>query len=92
MALEAIRRAGTKDRRAISDAALSIRHYDGALGHWGCDANGDTTMRTLTVSVVKNGRFEFEEVLDANAEGGGADGQPAGAGTADGAAPAEAAR
>jgi branched-chain amino acid transport system substrate-binding protein len=92
VALEAIRRAGTKDRRAISDAALAIRDFDGALGHWGFDANGDTTMRTLTVSVVKNGRFEFEEVLDANAEGGGDDGQSAGASAADGAAPAEAAR
>jgi branched-chain amino acid transport system substrate-binding protein len=92
VALEAIRRAGTKDRRAISDAALAIRDFDGALGHWGFDANGDTTMRTLTVSVVKNGRFEFEEVLDANAESGEADGQPTGAGAADGAAPAEAAR
>jgi hypothetical protein len=49
-------------------------------------------MRTLTVSIVKNGRFEFEEVLDANAEGGEADGQPTGADATDGAAPAEAAR
>jgi branched-chain amino acid transport system substrate-binding protein len=92
VALEAIRRAGTKDRRAISDAALAIHDFDGALGHWGFDANGDTTMRTLTVSIVKNGRFEFEEVLDANAEGGEADGQPTGADATDGAAPAEAAR
>ena len=66
VALEAIRRTGTKDRRAIADAALAIRDFDGALGHWGFDENGDTTMRTLTVSVVKNGRFEFEEVIDAS--------------------------
>jgi branched-chain amino acid transport system substrate-binding protein len=92
VALEAIRRAGTKDRRAISDAALAIRDFDGALGHWGFDANGDTTMRTLTVSVVKNGRFEFEEILDASDEGGGVDSEPSGSGTAAGAAPADAAR
>ena len=67
VALRAIRDAGTKDRRAIADAALAIGDFDGALGHWGFDKNGDTTMQTLTVSVVKNGRFEFEEVLDANA-------------------------
>ena len=78
VAIEAIRRAGTKDRRAISDAALAIRDFDGALGHWGFDDNGATTMRTLTVSVVKNGRFEFEEILDANA----ADGPGPGAGAA----------
>ena len=69
MALQAIRDAGVKDRRGISDAALAIKDFDGALGRWGFDENGDTTMRTLTVSVVKNGKFEFEEVLDANAVG-----------------------
>ncbi len=66
VALRAIREAGTKDRRAIADAALAIRDFDGALGHWGFDANGDTTMRTLTVSGVKDGRFVFEETLDSS--------------------------
>jgi len=69
VALQAIRDAGVKDRRAISNAALAIKEFDGALGRWGFDENGDTTMCTLTVSVVKNGKFEFEEVLDANAVG-----------------------
>ena len=66
VAIEAIRRAGSKDRRAIADAALAIRDFKGALGNWGFDENGDTTMQTLTVSVVKNGRFEFEEILEAD--------------------------
>ena len=64
VAIEAIATAGSKDRRAICDAALAIRDFDGALGHWGFDENGDTTLRTLTVNVVKGGRFEFEEILD----------------------------
>ena len=48
-------------------------------------------MRTLTVSVVKNGRFEFEEILDvdAHAQGDGADGAPLGGAAADGAAQTE---
>jgi len=69
VALRAIRDAGVKDRRAISDAALALRDFEGALGDWGFDENGDTTMKTLTVSVVKGGKFEFEEILDANAVG-----------------------
>jgi branched-chain amino acid transport system substrate-binding protein len=73
VALEAIRQAGTKDRRAITDAALAIRDFDGALGHWGFDANGDTTLQTLTVSVVRDGRFDFEEIIDAGAVGPDAD-------------------
>ncbi len=69
VALQAIRDAGVKDRRAITEAALAIKGFDGALGDWGFDENGDTTMKTLTVSVVKGGKFEFEEILDANAVG-----------------------
>jgi len=69
VALQAIRDAGVKDRRAITDAALALKDFDGALGDWGFDENGDTTMKTLTVSVVKAGKFEFEEILDANAVG-----------------------
>ncbi len=69
VALAAIRDAGVKDRRAIADAALALDDFDGALGRWGFDKNGDTTMQTLTVSVVKGGKFEFEEILDANAVG-----------------------
>ena len=72
VALQAIRDAGAKNRRAIADAALAIRDFDGAIGHWGFDRNGDTTLKTLTVSVVKQGKFEFEEILDAGAAGGGA--------------------
>ncbi len=62
--LRAIRDAGVKQRRAISDAALAIRDFDGALGAWGFDTNGDTTLDALTVSAVRGGRFEFEEVID----------------------------
>jgi len=64
VALRAIREAGTKDRAAITAAALAIRDFDGALGRWGFDANGDTTMQTLTVSVVKDGKFVLEEILN----------------------------
>jgi branched-chain amino acid transport system substrate-binding protein len=65
VALRAIRDAGVKDRRAIASAALDIRDFDGALGRWSFDENGDTSMRILTVSGVKDGRFVFEEILDA---------------------------
>ena len=64
VALRAIREAGTKDRAAITAAALATRDFDGALGRWGFDANGDTTMQTLTVSVVKDGKFVLEEILN----------------------------
>ena len=43
VALEAIRRAGKKDREAILDACLAIKDFEGALGPWSFDENGDTT-------------------------------------------------
>jgi branched-chain amino acid transport system substrate-binding protein len=76
VALRAIRDAGTKDRRAIADAALALRDFDGAIGRWGFDGNGDTTLKTLTVSVVRNGKFEFEEIIDATAGGAEQGGTP----------------
>jgi branched-chain amino acid transport system substrate-binding protein len=63
VALEAIRRAGKKDRDAIRAAGVSIRNFDGALGKWSFDKNGDTSLRTMSGNTVKNGKFEFVTVL-----------------------------
>jgi branched-chain amino acid transport system substrate-binding protein len=63
VALEAIRRAGTKDRAAILAACLAIKDFDGALGQWSFDANGDTTLTVMSGNVVKNGKFEFVKLL-----------------------------
>lgn len=65
-ALEAIRKAGKKDRDAIRAACLTIKNFDGALGKWSFDKNGDTTLSTLTVNTVKTGKFEFVEILGAD--------------------------
>lgn len=61
--LEAIRRAGKKDREAIRDACAAIRDFDGALGKWSFDANGDTTLATMSGNTVKSGKFEFAGIL-----------------------------
>jgi branched-chain amino acid transport system substrate-binding protein len=64
VALMAIERAGKKDRQAVIDACLSIRDFDrGALGTWSFDGNGDSTLRTLSGSVVKDGKFVFAKML-----------------------------
>ena len=63
VALEAIKRAGKKDREAIRAACLSIKNYDGALGKWSFDKSGDTTLRTMSGSTVKAGKFSFLTVL-----------------------------
>ena len=63
VALEAIRRAGKKDRDAIRGAGLTIKNFDGALGKWSFDKNGDTTMKRMSGNTVRNGKFEFVEEL-----------------------------
>ncbi len=62
-ALEAIRTAGIKDRRAILEAARSIKDFTGALGTWSFDENGDSTLKTISGLRIRNGRFEFDKLL-----------------------------
>jgi branched-chain amino acid transport system substrate-binding protein len=62
VALEAIQRAGRKDRAAIRDAVFATRDYDGVLGKWSFDRNGDTSLTTMSGRQVKDGKFD-----DANA-------------------------
>ena len=62
VALDAIMRAGRKDREAIRAAVFATKDYDGVLGKWSFDANGDTSLVTMSGRQVKNGKFD-----DANA-------------------------
>lgn len=57
--LEAIKKAGAKDREAIRAAVQNTKDFDqGAIGKWSFDANGDTTEARLTVSAVEGGGFK----------------------------------
>jgi len=57
--IEAIRIAKKKDREAITDAALGLKDFQGALGTWSFDANGDITNAQLSGSEIKDGKFVF---------------------------------
>ena len=63
VALEAIRRAGRKDRAAIVAACLAINDFHGALGTWSFDKNGDTTLKKMSGLIVRHGKFEFQKLL-----------------------------
>ncbi|MBI2377154.1 MAG: branched-chain amino acid ABC transporter substrate-binding protein [Deltaproteobacteria bacterium] len=63
VALEAIAAAGTKDREAIRAKVAGGKQTDGALGTWSFDANGDTTLSTMSGNLVKGGKFEFVTLL-----------------------------
>lgn len=63
VALLAIKNAGKKDRATITKACLAIKDYDGAIGKWSFDKNGDTTATTLSISRVVDGDFKFVKLL-----------------------------
>ncbi|MEK7449826.1 MAG: branched-chain amino acid ABC transporter substrate-binding protein [Planctomycetota bacterium] len=66
VALESIRRAARKDRPAIIEACRQIKNFDGALGLWSFDENGDTSLTTMSGQIVRDGKFQFAEVLSIN--------------------------
>jgi branched-chain amino acid transport system substrate-binding protein len=60
VALNAIATANTKDREAIRAAVMGTSNYDGVLGNWSFDANGDTTLTTMSGRQVVDGKFDEE--------------------------------
>jgi len=62
--LRAIERVTRHDRSAVTDAAFATRDFDGALGRWCFDANGDIDLRRCTRLTVRDGRFEPLSVLE----------------------------
>jgi len=65
--LDAIRKAGRPDREAIRAAVVETREQAGVLGSWRFDANGDTTLETMSGTTVKDGKFEFVAALEGGA-------------------------
>lgn len=63
--LDAIARAGVKDREAIRAAIAATEQQGGILGDWKLDENGDTTLTTMSGNVVKDGAFQFVKLLEA---------------------------
>lgn len=62
--LEAAKGVGKKDRDAIRDAVLKTTNFDkGALGKWSFDADGDTTLKVLTISKIVDGSFKPEKSI-----------------------------
>ncbi len=61
--LQAIARATSKDRKGILEAISTTKDFDGVLGRWSFDANGDTSSQLMSGQTVHDGKFEFVKVL-----------------------------
>jgi branched-chain amino acid transport system substrate-binding protein len=68
--LDAIERASEEaggdvpDRQAVVEQIFATEDYQGALGTWSFDEDGDTTLTELSVQRVENGEFQLDRVLD----------------------------
>jgi branched-chain amino acid transport system substrate-binding protein len=66
--LDAIERAyeenGEVTREGVLEQVLATEDYEGVLGNWSFDEDGDTTLTELSVQRVENGQFELDRVLD----------------------------
>jgi branched-chain amino acid transport system substrate-binding protein len=62
-ALQAIDTVGEKDRAAILDAMFHTKDFRGLIGTWSFDANGDTSLSTISLNQVIDGQIEFQEVI-----------------------------
>ena len=66
--LDAIQRAYENDgevtRQGVVRELFATANYDGVLGTWSFDQDGDTTLTELSGQKVQNGEFEFSRVID----------------------------
>ena len=66
VALSALNKVCKKDRAAIRDAVFATKDFDGVLGKWSFDANGDTTLADIQGHIVKGGKLDLEANLFTN--------------------------
>jgi branched-chain amino acid transport system substrate-binding protein len=52
------------DREAIVQQIFATEDYQGALGTWSFDEDGDTTLTELSVQNVEGGEWQLDRVLD----------------------------
>jgi branched-chain amino acid transport system substrate-binding protein len=64
--LTAIKNAGSKDRKAVLTAMSNLKDYDGILGKWSFDKNGDTSLTEFTVFRVEGNEWKFFTLVKPN--------------------------
>jgi branched-chain amino acid transport system substrate-binding protein len=53
------------DRKTVLDYVFATKDFDGVLGKWSFDKNGDTSLTTMTGYVVKDGKYATSGVFTA---------------------------
>jgi branched-chain amino acid transport system substrate-binding protein len=64
VAMAAINAVCEKDRAKILDAVMNTKDFEGVLGTWSFDENGDTSLTGMSGFVYQNGAWEFAKALE----------------------------
>src|SRR5512141_426708 len=51
------------DRAAVTKAVFAIKDFDGVLGKWSFDENGDTTLTSMTIYQVQGGAYKAVDTV-----------------------------
>jgi branched-chain amino acid transport system substrate-binding protein len=67
--LDAIERAadeagGVPERQAVIEEVFATEDFEGVLGTWSFDEEGDTSLTELSVQTVEGGEFTLDRVVD----------------------------
>jgi branched-chain amino acid transport system substrate-binding protein len=61
--LAAIKKVGKKDREAILKEVLGTKGFNGVLGTWSFDPDGDISLQQSTISKIEGGKFKPVAVM-----------------------------
>jgi branched-chain amino acid transport system substrate-binding protein len=67
VAMQGVQTAGVNDRKAILDAMFATEGFNGLLGTWSFLETGDTSLTTVSLSVIPDGAITFQEEIAAPA-------------------------
>ncbi len=69
LAMDAIKRSGTGEKKDIIRALFNTKNRQSVLGTYSIDENGDTSLTTYGIYSIKDGELQFEDSV--KAQGGG---------------------
>ena len=55
---------GVPERQAVVEEVFATEDYEGVLGTWSFDEDGDTSLTELSIQTVENGEFKLDRVVD----------------------------
>jgi branched-chain amino acid transport system substrate-binding protein len=64
-AIEKASKEGEVTREAVLQQIFATEDFNGVLGTWSFDEDGDTSLTELSIQQVENGQFEYQRTIDA---------------------------